>query len=64
MTNYGLTDAELRKLVARELDRKAKERRYWAEQKLMLQKAKVAGITVTDEEIDAELLTMKTINRK
>ena len=34
---------------------KAKEKRYWTKQKLMLKKASAAGITVTEAEIDAEI---------
>jgi len=57
---FGMTDIELAKLVKRETERKAKERRYWAEQKLYITKAKAAGITVSEKEIDTEVATMKT----
>ena len=57
---FGMTDNELAKLVKRETERKAKERRYWAEQKIILRKAHAAGITVTPEEVDAEIKTMRS----
>lgn len=34
---------------------KDKERRYWAKQQILLNKAKAQGITVTEAEIDAHL---------
>ena len=34
---------------------KAKEKRYWVKQQLMLEKARAKGITVTEAEIDARI---------
>jgi hypothetical protein len=34
---------------------KEKEKRYWAKQALIMQKAKAKGITVTEVEVDAYL---------
>lgn len=38
---------------------KEKEKRYWAKQAIILQKAKEKGITATDAEVDAYIKTMK-----
>jgi len=51
----GITEKEAEALIRREQDRKAKERRNWTKQRLLIRKAKAAGIEVTDAEIDAEL---------
>jgi len=51
----GITEKEAEALIRREQDRKAKERRNWTKQRLLIRKAKAAGIEVTDAEIDAEI---------
>lgn len=43
------------KLLMRAEEQKIKDRRYWTKMQLMVEKAKAAGIEVTDEEIDARL---------
>jgi hypothetical protein len=55
---FGMTDEALAKLVEREQARKDKDRRAYTTQKLLLRKAKDAGINVSDAEIDAELAKM------
>ncbi len=52
---FGMSDEEIRKLVEREQSRKAKNLRQRVAQRLFMKKAKAAGITVSDAEIDAEL---------
>lgn len=51
----GVTEKQVVDLVTKEKARKEKERRSWTRQRLILRKAKEAGITVTEEEIDTEL---------
>lgn len=51
----GITEKEAEALIRREQNRKEKERRSWTRQRLLIRKAKAAGIEVTDAEIDAEL---------
>lgn len=50
-----LTQAEKDEIAKKVIKQKAKEQRYWTKQKLILRKAAVAGIKVTEAEIDAEL---------
>lgn len=52
---FGMTDEELTQLVEREKARKEKNLRGRIYQKIIKQKIKAAGITVSDAEIDAEL---------
>jgi hypothetical protein len=46
------------KVEEKRLEQKNKERRYWARQKLILQKAEKAGIKVSEQEIDVEVEKM------
>jgi hypothetical protein len=59
VNGFGLSDAELQKLVDR--DRKAKEKnlRNRVGHKLLMAKVRTAGLVVTDAEIDAEIAKMK-----
>ena len=52
--------ARLRALDQKDKERKAKERRYWAEQSIILRKAREKGITATDAEIAEYLKTMRS----
>ena len=56
--------ARLRALDVKETERKMKERRYWAEQAIILQKARKQGIVATDAEVDAYIKTMRTKNKR
>ncbi|MFA4901621.1 MAG: hypothetical protein WC600_02630 [Desulfobaccales bacterium] len=51
----GVTEKEAETLIRRDKARKDKDRRNWTRQRLLIRKAKAAGIEVTDAEIDAEL---------
>lgn len=55
----GMTDEQVRELVRKDAERKAKEKRYWVRQSLILKKAAAAGIKVTEAEIDAEIARKK-----
>lgn len=46
---------EMEAAFNREQERKQKEKRYWVKQQLILEKARKAGITVTEAEIDQRL---------
>lgn len=61
-----LTDAqklEAMRAYAKREEQKSKERRYWARQAIMLRKADAAGITVSEEEVNEYMKTMRTKNR-
>lgn len=51
----GMTEKEAEALIRKEQARKEKDRRNFARQRVLLRKAKEAGIEVTDAEIDQEL---------
>lgn len=52
---FGVSDAELQKLVDREKKWKVKNQRNKVAHKLLMAKVKEAGLKVTDAEIDAEI---------
>jgi len=57
---FGMSDAEIKKLVARELKGREKGMRNRVSHKLLVAKAKAAGLTPTEGEIDAEIAKMGT----
>ena len=59
VNGYGMSDAELQKLVARELKWKVKNERNKVAHKLLMAKVKAAGLVVTDAEIDAEIAKLE-----
>ncbi|MEW6658786.1 MAG: SurA N-terminal domain-containing protein [Thermodesulfobacteriota bacterium] len=56
---FGMSNAEIQKLVERELKWKTKALRNKIKAKLLKAKIEEAGITVTDAEIDAEIAKME-----
>ena len=55
VNGFGMTDAEIQKLVARELKGREKGLRNRISHKLLIAKAKAVGLTPTDAEVDAEI---------
>ena len=55
LEKLGVTEQEALDLITKKKKRKDRERRNWTKQRVFIKKAKAAGITVSDEEIDAEL---------
>jgi len=55
VNGFGMDDAEIKKLVARELKWKERNLRNKVSHRLLMAKVKEAGLKVTDAEIDAEI---------
>jgi hypothetical protein len=59
VNGFGMSDEQIKKLVARELRYKVRNQRAKIAHKLLQEKIKAAGIEVSDEEIDAEIAKLE-----
>ena len=57
--NEKLSDKQIQEMVQKFNKIKDRERRQWTKDRLFIQKAKAAGLTVSDKEIDEYILAHK-----
>jgi hypothetical protein len=57
--NEKLSEKQINEMVVKFNKIKDRERRQWTKDRLFIQKAKVAGIVVSDKEIDEYILAHK-----